>query len=366
MKILLITSMFAPDFSGIASTAYKKYLWLKKQDIDIKVLTFTPRYSDPSQISDDLMNEDIIRYMPLSRRGKNGFFFKLVEILSLFFLIVKNYRDRDIIQTMGWSTLNIGLLLAKPFLKAKKYIMVFRGNDGWEYHPNKILNLRKIQASSSYVMSNSQALADHLLSKDIKVDQVIWSEVDINKFRLVGKKADLLNFIMVKGLYPVGGADIAMDALGHIHKSKIEFRMTFVGDGPLKSGLQAKAEKLGIADKVRFLGNVIPDKITKLLNESGIFILSSNKESSPHVIAEAMAMAKPIVATAAGGTKEFIKDGYSGLLSPIGDSEALANNIKRFIDNPGLREKCSRNAYEFAIKNLSCDACFKKYLNLYI
>ncbi len=365
IKILLITPSFVPDFTGMANTTYEKYRWLKNKGIDVKVLAFTPRYSDPSRINAKFISDDIIRYMPLSRKGKYGFFFRIVEILNLFFLIIKNYSDREIIQTMGWSTLNIGLLMAKPFLKAKKYVMVFRGNDGWEYDPNKILTLRKFQANSSYVVSNSQALADHLASKRIKVDLVVWSEVDTDKFFPTKKKNGCLNLITVKGLYPVGGADIAIDALGYLNKSGIDFKMTFIGDGPLKNTLLKQAKNLGIADKIRFLGNIEHDKIPNLLNESDIFILSSNRESSPHVIAEAMAVSMPIVATAVKGTEEFIKDGQTGLLSPIGDAKAFAENIKRFIKNPDLRKKCAENAYEFAKKNISHEICFRKYLTLY-
>ena len=60
---------------------------------------------------------------------------------------------------------------------------------------------------------------------------------------------------------------------------------------------------------------------------------------------EAMALAKPVIAGAAGGPAEVITDGQDGLLAPFGDVPALAKAVTRFLDDPGFAERCGAAAH---------------------
>ena len=73
------------------------------------------------------------------------------------------------------------------------------------------------------------------------------------------------------------------------------------------------------------------------------------------VILEAMAMAVPVAATMAGGVPEIITTGENGLLAPPGDPRAIADAIARYLDQPELAMKCSRNGRQTVVDRFGSD-----------
>ncbi len=93
----------------------------------------------------------------------------------------------------------------------------------------------------------------------------------------------------------------------------------------------------GLGDRVRLLGRR-PD-IGAILAGFDIFALTSLSEESPMAILEAMTAGLPVAATDVGGVGELAPEGLAALLSPAGDPAALATNLKRLSDDPGLRRR---------------------------
>jgi len=98
-----------------------------------------------------------------------------------------------------------------------------------------------------------------------------------------------------------------------------------VGDGSQRRELERLAQDLNIQSQVIFAG-YRPD-VVNMLAIMDVFVLSSLYEGFPNAILEAMAMAKPVVATRVGGVPEAVEDGVTGLLVPPRDPEALAKAI---------------------------------------
>lgn len=101
------------------------------------------------------------------------------------------------------------------------------------------------------------------------------------------------------------------------------------GQGPLRPLLEDAVRHLGIVDCVRFLG--VRTDIHHLLAASDAFVLSSAWEGLPNVVMEALAAAKPVVATRVGGVPELVEEGKSGFLVPPKDPEALAKAMMRMM-----------------------------------
>jgi glycosyltransferase involved in cell wall biosynthesis len=108
------------------------------------------------------------------------------------------------------------------------------------------------------------------------------------------------------------------------------FRAAIIGDGPERDMFpaDAPAQLLGERDDVR-----------ELLAGSDLFVLSSRSEGLPMSVLEAMAAGLPVVATAVGGIPELVVDGETGLLVPPGDPDALADALRRLVDDPELRQR---------------------------
>lgn len=148
-------------------------------------------------------------------------------------------------------------------------------------------------------------------------------------------------------LHPNKGFDVLLRALaasprGHLY---------LAGAGPEDAALRALTAELGIADRVAFLG--WRRDIGALLAATDIFICSSRHEPLGNIVLEAWSAAKPVIAAAAQGPVELIRDGADGLLVPREDASALAAAIGALIDSPAHAARLgaagrARFAAEFA------------------
>jgi glycosyltransferase involved in cell wall biosynthesis len=129
-------------------------------------------------------------------------------------------------------------------------------------------------------------------------------------------------------LDPPKGQDVLLEAAARIHAAGLPFILLLAGEGASRAALEAQARSLGIADQVRFLGQVAT--IGPLLLAADAVVLPSRLEGLPLTLLEAMVRERPVVASAVGGIPEVITDGVHGRLVPPGDPEALAEVLEDF------------------------------------
>ncbi len=121
-----------------------------------------------------------------------------------------------------------------------------------------------------------------------------------------------------------------------------DVELLMVGDGPLRSELEALARELRIAERVRFLG--IRRDVAEVLRAADAFALTSVSEAASLTLLEAMATGLPVVVTDVGGNPEIVRDRIDGLLVPRGDAAACAAAFVRLFTEPGLIAKLGANA----------------------
>ena len=80
-------------------------------------------------------------------------------------------------------------------------------------------------------------------------------------------------------------------------------------------------------------------RVVELFAAADAAVLSSSWENFPHTVVEALAVGTPVVAMEAGGIGEVVRDGVNGLLVPAGDTAALAEALRRYFADAGLRER---------------------------
>jgi glycosyltransferase involved in cell wall biosynthesis len=120
--------------------------------------------------------------------------------------------------------------------------------------------------------------------------------------------------------------------------------LLIAGEGPGREPLERLVRKLGVADRVRFLGSQPRERVLDLLRAVDAAILSSAWENFPHAVVEALTVGTPVLASTAGGITEVIRDEENGLLVDRGDADALGAAIRRFFGDAGLRERLSAAA----------------------
>lgn len=114
----------------------------------------------------------------------------------------------------------------------------------------------------------------------------------------------------------------------------------FVGEGECRESLQRLAQRLGVRQACRFVGTT--ETVADFYAAADVVVLPSLSEGFPFVVLEALAMAKPVVATKVNGVPEIIEDGRTGLLVPPRDIRALESSIRRILRDPDEAARMGR------------------------
>ena len=126
------------------------------------------------------------------------------------------------------------------------------------------------------------------------------------------------------------GFDVVIDACARAGRP-----LTIAGEGPERASLAAHARRAG-AD-VCFAGHADRGTLARLYEESAVVVLAARRgEGLPNVVLEAMAHARPVVATPCAGTRDLLVDGANGLVVPADDAAAIATALTRLATEPGL------------------------------
>ena len=126
-------------------------------------------------------------------------------------------------------------------------------------------------------------------------------------------------------LQPVKGHRLFIEAASLLARHDRPVHFILIGDGPLRSEIQAQAVNLGIDDRVHFLGERTDGRL--LISSVDLAVMSSLHEGLPNALMEAMAAGVPVVATAVGGITELVSHRETGYLVPPGDARALAHQM---------------------------------------
>jgi glycosyltransferase involved in cell wall biosynthesis len=139
--------------------------------------------------------------------------------------------------------------------------------------------------------------------------------------------------------------------------------LLLVGEGELRPQVEADALRLGLHERVRFLG--FRTDIPAVLAASDVFALASEWEGHPLAVLEACAAGLPVAGTAVGGLPDIVEHERSGLLVPAGDTRALAGALERLLTDAGLRKALGRRASEIAAAHFGSETMAVAYGELY-
>jgi glycosyltransferase involved in cell wall biosynthesis len=121
-------------------------------------------------------------------------------------------------------------------------------------------------------------------------------------------------------------------ALAAVRREVPRVRALIVGDGPLRGALEGEAARLGLGEACRFAG--VREDIPNCLAAASLVVLSSVSEGFPFTVLEALAMARPLVATAVNGVTEIVEPGVTGLLVPPRRPDLLAEAALGLLRDP--------------------------------
>ncbi len=149
---------------------------------------------------------------------------------------------------------------------------------------------------------------------------------------------------VVARLEPEKGHPTLLEAWPSVLRAVPDAYLLIVGEGSRRDALEAQARELRIAHRVVFTGR--RDDVPAVTAALDVAVLPSYREAQGMVILEAMALSRPVVASAVGGIPEMIEDGVTGLLVPPHDAEALAGAIVRLLKNHPLADTLGRAGHD--------------------
>ena len=207
--------------------------------------------------------------------------------------------------------------------------------------------LREICAAAEFVAAETDYSCDLLRQRcpDSRIHRV-YNGMDLTRFPAANYEASINqvpHIISIGRLVAFKGFEYLIDACAELARRGVEFTCEIVGDGPLRGELEASIRKLNLSDRVHLPGSLSQAAVLEKLRSADIFALASVTDAQgasdvfPTVIIEAMASARPVVSTRLAGIPESVVDGETGLLVPPEDTMALAEALRRLIEDGKLR-----------------------------
>jgi len=159
------------------------------------------------------------------------------------------------------------------------------------------------------------------------------------------------------------GLDVLLNAVAELAQRGLRPHIWCAGEGPERAALAAQAEALGIAAQTRLLGQRAD--VGDLLAACDVVVLPSRREGLGVAALEAMAVGRPLVASAVGGLADAVADGVTGLLVPPDDPARLAAALEVLLRDPVLRASLGNAAARHVAERFSAEQLVDAYERLY-
>jgi len=312
-----------------------------------------------------------VSYLPMG--GK----FDISVVTQLVKLIRKN--SVSLIHAHGYKSNILGAIAAKI-----APIPIISTNHLFPMMP---LDDRKLQMYGQIDVKITSKLLDKIIavSEDIK-NRLILAGVQESKVTIIENGIDIdeyasanCNVAELKKALRIHNDSIVVGSLARLTEQKgqiylleaasklIKENMPLViviaGDGPLKNHLMEHADKLGIADNVKFLG--FRSDTRNILKIMDIFVLSSIDEGLPMAMLEAMAARVSVITSRVGDIPKVITNHKNGIMVEPRSSDQLAKGIRHLMQDIENRKLLVENAYETVSNNYSHIAMASKYMQIY-
>jgi glycosyltransferase involved in cell wall biosynthesis len=142
-------------------------------------------------------------------------------------------------------------------------------------------------------------------------------------------------------------------------------RLVLAGFAAPDGGFWRDVERLGLSDRVRFVGSPDPAALVALYQRAAVFALSSDEEGFGMVVPEAMACGVPVVATACGGPDAIVCNGVDGYLVPVGDAAAFADRLERLVVDGALNRRLGAAARAGVLARFDAGRARETLLGIY-
>ncbi|NQZ25359.1 MAG: glycosyltransferase family 4 protein [Colwellia sp.] len=316
---------------------YKKYSAVFEQEVRANIEVFHPKYLVIPKIGMNITPHFLYKtcLTSIAEIQDEGF---SIDVIDAHYF----YPD-GVVASWISKKLNIPVMVTA------------RGSDINVIPENKIARKRIIKALMNIDASAavSQALAEEMmkLAPLAKPPIVLKNGVDLEVFHPKVPKPQLpftlskdeKLILSVGNLIELKGHHLVIEALALMPNIKL----IIIGEGILKAKLQQQVEKLKLADRVHFTGNILQRELPGYYASADVLVLASSREGMPNVLMESIACGTPVVATNVGGSKEVIYSLEVGQLLNDRSSKSIVKALNSVLSKDLNKEdiRCFSECY---------------------
>ena len=274
-------------------------------------------------------------------------FFRLLPYLSALWRGTGHCDVVHVMANSGWSW----HLFAAPAvwiatLRKVPVIVHYHGGEAESFLIRSSSIVRRTMSRAAVLVVPSGFLEAIFARFDMPA-RVIPNVVDLGRFcRTTTSRPNRRQLFVARNLEPIYDNETAIRAFALVRHVYPDTVLTVAGSGHLLNSLQTLVGELGLGDSVFFTGRLDQDGMVNAYRQADIAINPSLVDNMPGSVLEALACAIPVVSTNVGGIPFILRDGETALLVPPRAPDAMAEAIRRLIDNPGLSQKLIDNGLE--------------------
>lgn len=364
IKILFWTPFFLPDIGGIETLSAKLLPALQEQGYDITVLTSHGKYDVADKT--EFNGIPVFRFHTRNAIGKRDLS-RIFEIRARVAGLKQSFKPDLIHIHMSDPSVYFHLSTAAA-CPAPTIVSIHQDIEYYGFQGGEDTLLGNALHMADWVTAVSSATLSDLLriAPEIRnCSSVIYNGVDPPDIVPDPISFDPPRILCLGRLIHAKGVDLAIAAFASLLNRWPRARLTIVGEGPQRNQLEKQAAGLGLADSVKFTGMVRPEDVPALMNQATIVVMPSRVEGFPMRVLEVAQMARPVVATPAGGLPEAIVHQQTGLIVEHENSPAIADAVGFFLDHQETASRMGEAARSRVLKMFSLKSCVDSYSRLY-
>jgi len=237
------------------------------------------------------------------------------------------------------------------------FVLSVWGSDVFEFPKRSLIHryiLRRIFKKADVLLSTSEIMKSEIAGYTDKNVEVTPFGIDTNIYcSSKNSHADVFRVGIIKSLEDHYGIDYLIRAFELILKKYPDkkFQLVIAGDGSKTEKYRMLVADLKLTGEIIFTGKLSQDTVPAMLNTFDVFVCPSLHESFGVSVLEASACEVPVIVSNAGGLKEVVKEGETGIVVNPGNAMEIANAISFFVDNPSLISQYGKRGRKFVIDN---------------
>ncbi|MBY0546288.1 MAG: glycosyltransferase family 4 protein [Candidatus Obscuribacterales bacterium] len=397
MRICLISREYPPEtgFGGIATFARHLAHGLKELGHEVEVVALAKEHE--RQTDDDGIKvhrvlpfgipgglDKVNRCMPYSR-------YVLLTTLALWrkFQQLHSARPFDVAdspellaESIYASALRVVPMVIRLYTPHSKFIAENLHNAAATFDHMFVAMLERIAMTSGDVLTSPSTDLAEFVAADLNYPlsniHIVRNPIDPREFSPEGERAIAMserkNVLFVGRLEERKGIQYLIEAVPQVVKRCPQAHFIVIGDDTVNASggqrsvladLKAILARAGCTENVTFIPRIPLTQLPSYYRSADLSVVPSLYDNSPYTCLEAMSCGRAVIGTSAGGTREYIVDGESGVIVPPKDAVALADAIVALLNNDAERQRLETNARQRVLDKFQRKQIAQETVELY-